>query len=325
MSTIPVIFFSFPIVPMGTRVKSHSDRVELPGPRILEKPWKLDALKGLPEAELAAWYRNMNLGFSPGLNDLQLCYKMDGGDFIFNMSPKRLILPGGGTQIVGSYDKPPDVKLMSAEIVRAILSHTGGGEDFRVDSMSSQRQFLEALVGSQMEMLSKSGVERHGVFENLFGRLRHGSYGMLSRVSVSLNHLKTNSDSKPVPVVAYEVVPTEKPRGEVHCEYHTHMDQVSLYPSQLDLMYLSERRHSSLVIASRQEDGSFAVAEWRMRDGVNVMDGLRRHSKPTENNPFGWVGGDELKGLVDESFERRDYTLKEEAGRVTFHERAKTL
>jgi len=297
----------------------------LPSPYLLQPGWKTDALFGLPQTELKAWYANMEAGFDLSKNDITFDYRIGERSYAFSMAPNRLFMPDGsvvtfdkrrvaGEGLLGSGDP-------QSSIAQRLKSSIRYGNIHVVGLGRSQNQFIDEMVAEQFRLVSELGVERHGSFENILGTLRHRTYETGVRLIVSLNRYLTDDSGHMLPDMSIEIQSVGKRMGEFHCDYHSHPGAGNIHPSEVDLLFMRSRGESSTVIATKQSDGSYRVVEWRLKKGVEIDSELEAHAYAAGMSPPRFLRGKALLEFVDRNLEKKEYLLAAGGAGMVFRER----
>lgn len=111
------------------------------------------------------------------------------------------------------------------------------------------------------------------------------------------------------------------PRGRRICRYHTHPGAKDLYPSRVDVATMHAEGETSEVIASKQEENSFRVVEWKLKPGASLPGTHREQDSQNYSSPSNWPRGKEWDAFIDQRFDRREFILRKEPdGSVIFKE-----
>ena len=287
-------------------------------PYVLPYRWKTAEIERLPESELSAWYDNMNEGVAVGRQNIRLVYTIAGKKSVFRLSPKTILQPDGSLRIVGDLEHD-GIERAKRFVIRTLQSQITHPDAILLDFKRTGRKVVKDAVNAQFEALLELGVERHGAFEHILGKIRHRTYGQASSVKVSLDNIVLTADGGLSPEMSDTVGITGKQEGDVFCEYHTHRPANNRYSSHGDILLMASDRQSSIIIGTKQDDDSFIVTEWKLKDGIDVKS-LVKDMSGSVGEHAGWLRGDGMKEIVDGAFDKKEYYLSRKGGRMVFQE-----
>ena len=308
-----------------TAHSTHSLHSNLPDEYILHTPWRTDRLKDLPEKELRAWHSNMQAGLKPLDNTIILQYLLGEETLVFTVEPKRIYLPDGTIKYVTRREKQPtgheDLQDGIPEtIIRTIQSGLKKPGAYLLDTGKTQGDSVRELVESQMHLLETQGVERLGYFQEAFGRITHGPLRETeNHILVNLNQCYIDSEGRRYPVIDSGVLLGGFNHKQSYCVYHTHLPgENNQYPSQPDIETALKQSQKTLIIATKDPDGeSYTITEWRPKKQTDIQAEIAKRKTKKTTDPLGWLTPEEMKKLMDELFDKKQHTLKEENGLMT--------
>ncbi len=308
--------------PQVIKATSH-----LPDPKLLTRAWATDSLKKMEQEELAGWYDNMREGLNLDGNNLILQYLGKKSTTTFTIEPKKIILPDGTVKILDSpKEHDGDVGLHKTPqqlITNVILGNqtVDNPDTPNVALRMTPRKFIEELVAEQFRVLEEHGVERGGVIEESLGKPRHQDSGYYNLVTTPLDRYQLRDDGSIAPLMNMRISTRISPKTKRICRYHTHPGAKDLYPSRVDIATMHSEGETSEVIASKQEDDSFRVVEWKLKPGATLPDTQEEQGNQRYIRPSNWPRGKEWDAFIDQRFDRRQFILKKEPDRtVSFKE-----
>ncbi|VVB53534.1 Uncharacterised protein [uncultured archaeon] len=286
----------------------------------IDYPWKTPALLKLPETELNAWFDNMEAGRDLSVNDIRLKYIAGRTVHLFRMTPQTLYLPDGTKRrLPYTPDTQQPMLDPQDEIISVLQAHVKNG-DIPVLELGTPRQHIENMVRRQFTLMETFGVERHGSFEDVLGTLHHRQYDTKVDVVVSFDQCIKDPEGNLYPKLFMEVNAYGAPNNQQYINYHTHAGVNNTYPSAGDVLWMESQKRTSITIGTLENPETYRITEWKLKKGLQtLMPQITTPGQRTEN-PYGWYQGDQLREIIDQTFDRRDYLLTRKNGHTTITE-----